>query len=293
MKLLLSVDNSEHSQVAIEDVSHGLWPDGTEVTIATAVWSPFGFIGSKEHSPDAAHKLLANAAEVVRTNQYISKVETQILEGNPKVQIIERLAEKQFDLLVMGSRRPSMQKILFGSVSHALLLGSPCSVRIARRAIVRKQRRVLVGFDGSEFCWRALSIVAGRHVPDGTEIFIVNAVPTVDESAWDNPHVFSQEQLEQGRSRLMDIAQQGLAEAHKKLSADLPHCVINTKIINGHPRKALIAACEDYDADVIFVGTQGRNFSALIAIGSVSEAVAVGAPCTVEIIKGASAPSAS
>lgn len=219
-------------------------------------------------------------------------METQILEGNPKVQIIERLAESQFDLLVMGSRRPSMQKILFGSVSHALLLGSPCSVRIARRSIVRQRRRVLVGFDGSEFSWRALDIVAGRHVPDGTEFIILNAVPTVDESAWDNPHVFSQEQLEQGRSRLLDIAQQGLAEAHKKLSADLPHCVISSKIINGHPRKALIAACEDYDADIIFVGTQGRNFSALIAIGSVSEAVAVGAPCTVEIIKGLGASSA-
>lgn len=285
MKLLLSIDNSEHSQVAIEDVSHGLWPDGTEVMIATAVWSPFGFVSAKEHSNEAAQKLLNDAAEIIRSNQYITKVETQILAGNPKNEIIGVLAEKHFDLLVMGSRRPSMQKILFGSVSHALLLGSPCSVRIARRAIVRKQRRVLVGFDGSEFCWRALSIVAGRHVPDGTEIFIVNAVPTVDESAYDNPHVFSQEQLEQGRSRLLDVAQDGLAEAKAKLSAQLPHCIVNTKILNGHPRKALIAACEDYDADIIFVGTQGRNFSALIAIGSVSEAVAVGAPCTVEIIK--------
>ncbi|MFN8555437.1 MAG: universal stress protein [Candidatus Obscuribacterales bacterium] len=285
MKLLLSIDNSEHSQVAIEDVSHGLWPDGTEVMIATAVWSPFGFVGSKEHSNEAAQKLLNDAAEIIRSNQYITKVETQILAGNPKNEIIGVLAEKHFDLLVMGSRRPSMQKILFGSVSHALLLGSPCSVRIARRAIVRKKRRVLVGFDGSEFCWRALSIVAGRHVPDGTEIFIVNAVPTVDESAYDNPHVFSQEQLEQGRSRLLDVAQDGLAEAKAKLSAQLPHCIVNTKILNGHPRKALIAACEDFDADIIFVGTQGRNFSALIAIGSVSEAVAVGAPCTVEIIK--------
>lgn len=289
MKLLLSIDNSEHSQIAIEDVSHGLWPDGTEVMITTAVWSPFGFVATKEHSPDAAHKLLAKAKETVQSNPYISKVETQILEGNPKVEIITALAEKHFDLLVMGSRRPSMQKLLFGSVSHALLLGSPCSVRISRRSIVRTKRRVLVGFDGSEFCWRALSIVAGRHIPEGTEIYIVNAVPTVDESAWDNPHVFSTEQLEQGRSRLMEIAKDGLDQAQAKLAADLPHCKITTKILNGHPRKALIAACEDYDADIIFVGTQGRNFSALIAIGSVSEAVAVGAPCTVEIIKGAPA----
>ncbi|HEY9684338.1 MAG TPA: universal stress protein [Drouetiella sp.] len=289
MKLLLSIDNSEHSQLAIEDVSHGLWPDGTEVMIATAVWSPFGFVSAKDSSSEAAQKLLKSAAETVGQNQYVSNVETKVLEGNPKTEIINLLAANKFDLLVMGSRRPSMQKLLFGSVSHALLLGSPCSVRIARRSIVRKQRRVLVGFDGSEFCWRALSIVAGRHVPEGTEIFIVNAVPTVDESAWDNPHVFSQEQLEQGRSRLMEIAQDGLVQAKAKLSADLPHCVITTKILNGHPRKALIAACEDYDADIIFVGTQGRNFSALIAIGSVSEAVAVGAPCTVEIIKSTNA----
>jgi nucleotide-binding universal stress UspA family protein len=262
-----------------------LWPDGTEVLIATAVWSPFGFVSAKEASSEAARKLLTGAADIIGKHASVSKVETKVLEGNPKTEIINLLADNKFDLLVMGSRRPSMQKLLFGSVSHALLLGSPCSVRIARRSIVRKQRRVLVGFDGSEFCWRALSIVAGRHVPEGTEIFIVNAVPTVDESAWDNPHVFSQEQLEQGRSRLLEIAQDGLAQAKAKLSADLPHCVITTKILNGHPRKALIAACEDYDADIIFVGTQGRNFSALIAIGSVSEAVAVGAPCTVEIIK--------
>ncbi|MFX4505209.1 hypothetical protein ABTA62_19610, partial [Acinetobacter baumannii] len=68
-------------------------------------------------------------------------------------------------------------------------------MRIARKSITRKERRVLVGFDGSEFCWKCLDTVAERHVPDGTEIFVINALPTVDESSYDNPHVFSMDQL--------------------------------------------------------------------------------------------------
>ena len=284
MKLLLSVDNSEHSLVAIKDVQDGLWPDGTEVTIATAVWHPFGFVAKKE-LPDAAVKLLSSAKEQISTNPYISDIATHIVEGNPKVEITNYVRANSFDLLVMGSRPPSMQKMLFGSISHALLLGAPCSVRIARRSIVRKARRVLVGFDGSEFCWRALSIVAERHVTDGTEIYILNAVPTVEDASYDNPHVFSTQQLELGRNKLMRVAEEGLQQAHKFLSEKLPHCIVQTRILNGHPRKALIAACEDYDADLIFVGTQGRNFSAQLAIGSVSEVVAAGAPCSVEIIK--------
>ncbi|HEY9757099.1 MAG TPA: universal stress protein [Oculatellaceae cyanobacterium] len=291
MKLLLSVDNSEHSALAIKDVADGLWPDGTEVLIVTAIWHPFAFAVTKE-TPEAALKLLESAAEQVRKNPYITSVETKVVDGNPKTEILSVLASNRFDLLVMGSRRPSMQKMLFGSISHALLLGSPCSVRISRRSITRKARRVLVGFDGSEFCWRALSIVAERHVPAGTEIFILNAVPTVDESSYDNPHVFSMEQLEHGRNKLLEVAQGGLADAYEMLSKRLPHCKVQTRILNGHPRKTLIAACEDYDADIIFVGTQGRNFSAQIAIGSVSETVAVGAPCTVEIIKTASSKQA-
>jgi nucleotide-binding universal stress UspA family protein len=284
MKLLLSVDNSEHSAIAIKDVTDGLWPDGTEVLVATSVWHPFSFVAGKE-TPEAAIKLLAQAEEQVRTNPYITKVETKVVEGNPKHEITSLAGSNQFDLLVMGSRRPSMQKVLFGSMSHALLLGSPCSVRIARKPITRKERRVLVGFDGSEFCWRCLTIVSERHVPPGTEIFLLNAVPTVDESSYDNPHVFSMEQLASGRNKLLEVAESGLKDAYEMLSKKLPHCTVHTRILSGHPRKTLISACDDYDADIIFVGTQGRNFSAQIAIGSVSEAVAVGAPCTVEIVK--------
>lgn len=283
MKLLLSIDNSAHSNIAIDDVAGGLWPKGSEILVATAVWSPFGFAGQTS-TPEAATKLVEQAAEKVRTNKSVSSVATKVVMGNPKTEVLSLLADN-FDLLIMGSRRPSMKKMLFGSVSHALLLASPCSVRIARRPIIRKMRRVLVAFDGSEFCWKALDVVAERDLPAGTEIIILNAVPTLEESSYDNPDIFSMDQLERGRSRLIQIAQDGLSKATELMRARLPHCDISSRILNGHPRETLISACDEYDADIIFVGTQGRNFSASLAIGSVSEAVAVGAPCTVEITK--------
>lgn len=95
MKLLLSIDNSEHSQLAIEDTARGLWPDGTEVLIATAVWSPFGFVGAKDSSSEAAKKLLTGAADIIGKHTSVTKVETKVLEGNPKTEIINLLADNK------------------------------------------------------------------------------------------------------------------------------------------------------------------------------------------------------
>jgi nucleotide-binding universal stress UspA family protein len=235
--------------------------------------------------PEAAQKMVEDAAKKVKTSQFVTAVETKVIIGNPKTMVYKLAAEIGADLLVVGSRKPDIAKMLFGSTSHALMLAAPCSVRIARGVKEKAVPTVLIGFDGSEFCYRAIDVMCERKWPKGTRFVILNAVPTIADAAYDNPHIFSDEELEKGRARLLSIAQQEVEQAQKRMQAKLSDVSIEARIVNGHPREALIAAVSAYDADRIVVGTQGRNFSAHIAIGSVSEAVAVGASCTVEIVK--------
>jgi len=284
MKILLSIDNSLHSHYAIEEVARDYWPSGSEVLVATAVWAPFGFIAPAA-PPEAAEKIVAEAADRVRTNPFVTNVETKVVMGNPKTHITKLATEWKAQMLVAGSRKPALAKLLFGSTSHALVLSSPCSVRICREQKSHTSPIVLVAFDGSEFAQNALQSVFDRQWPEGTKFMILNAVPTVQDSAYDNPHVFSDEELAKGRAKLLQVADKELAAAATLAREKLPQAQIDFKVIDGNPRDALINAAAAYDADLIVVGTQGRNFSAQLAIGSVSEAVAVGAPCSVEIVK--------
>jgi nucleotide-binding universal stress UspA family protein len=58
-------------------------------------------------------------------------VSTQVTVGDP-LSILTGLA-RQADLLVIGShRRPGFERFLLGSISHALLHASPCSVLLVR-----------------------------------------------------------------------------------------------------------------------------------------------------------------
>ena len=76
-----------------------------------------------------ADKLVSQVAAML--GDCCTSVTTQVLTGNPAESLAE--AARNVDLLVVGSHvRNRMERFLLGSVSHALLHRSPCSVLIVR-----------------------------------------------------------------------------------------------------------------------------------------------------------------
>lgn len=70
----------------------------------------------------------------------VERVDTLVKEGRPHEEIVKHAEEEHFDLIIIGpgklhdrSMMGRIERFLYGSVTEAVLHGSPCSVLIVRR----------------------------------------------------------------------------------------------------------------------------------------------------------------
>jgi nucleotide-binding universal stress UspA family protein len=64
-----------------------------------------------------------------------------------------------------------------------------------------------------------------------------------------------------------------------------PHVEVTTKILEGDPARVIVGEAEASTADLIVMGSHGRGAVKRAVLGSVSQAVAAHAPCSVEIVR--------
>ena len=60
---------------------------------------------------------------------------------------------------------------------------------------------------------------------------------------------------------------------------------ITTETVEGSPKRVILDEAERWDAELIVVGSHGRRGLQRFLLGSVSQAVALHAPCSVEIVR--------
>ena len=149
MKVLLAFDGSEISKAAVEDVSTRPWREGTELKILSVAASkiPMWLIVPNFTFP-AAHyaeihehhrqldKLLPELEERIKSTEHGSKlkIETEVIEGEPKEVIIDEAERWGADLIVLGSHGyGNIKRFLLGSVAQAVAAHAPCSVEIVRK----------------------------------------------------------------------------------------------------------------------------------------------------------------
>jgi nucleotide-binding universal stress UspA family protein len=144
--------------------------------------------------------------------------------------------------------------------------------------------KVLLAIDGSPHSQAALEAVASRDWPVGTEVEVL----TVVHSQWPllgdplftiaSAHVESILDQRHEAPELMDAAVALLRANHP----DLP---VTTQTLDGVPHQVIVAEAERWHADLIVLGSHGYGPVRRAILGSVAAAVAVEAPCAVEIIR--------
>ena len=143
MKILIAIDGSDFSQAALQSVIARPWPPGTDVKVLHVVEPPSLLMGREMRGFDPefeavwkalreqAKHLVAKAAEKLRDAKF--KVSTELVEGNPKSQIIDIANEWHADMIVLGSHgRTGLDRFLMGSVSQDVVRHAHCSVEIVR-----------------------------------------------------------------------------------------------------------------------------------------------------------------
>jgi nucleotide-binding universal stress UspA family protein len=136
MKILIGVDDSSFSRIAVEEVARRSWRSGTAVKILSVIESPYNPTpgeGISENPYKIARASVDDATEVLRRSGNNFEIIGDIIEGSPKRVILEEAEAWEADLIVVGSHgRRGLDRFLLGSVSQAVALHALCSVEIVR-----------------------------------------------------------------------------------------------------------------------------------------------------------------
>ncbi len=145
MKILLTIDGSDFSQAALQSVIARPWPANSKAKVLNVVEPPSLLMGREMAAYDPefeavwkalreqAKDLVEKAADKLRAAKF--DVSTELVEGDPKSQIIDVANEWHADMIVLGSHgRTGLSRFLIGSVSQAVVRHAHCSVEIIRTA---------------------------------------------------------------------------------------------------------------------------------------------------------------
>jgi nucleotide-binding universal stress UspA family protein len=142
--------------------------------------------------------------------------------------------------------------------------------------------KILLAVDGSECSNAAVASVAARPWPEGTEVRILSAlelpfVPTPE--TWALPDSYYA-QLEEAAK---EAAENAVSGATKVLEAK--GIRTSTNVRTGQAKSVIVDEAETWGADLIVLGSHGYSGWQRFWLGSVSNAVASQAHCSVEIVR--------
>lgn len=293
MKILLAIDSSAASKAAVSEVAARPWPKGTIVHILCAVESNvFMEIPPLiEKVTEIAYSSVKNAAVELQARG-LETLET-VERGRPQTVITQYAKDWGADFVIVGSQGLSaLTRFLLGSVAQAVVRHAPCSVEVVRAGIADKLNtedsgmKVLLAIDGSDCSIAAAQSVVQRPWPAGTEIKIVSAIDFAIPAAepWyvdgDLMERLENEETEMMRAAALKV-KKIITDAGLKASLAIPI---------GRAKAVIVDEANAWGADLIVIGSHGRQGVDRILLGSVSEAVAIHAHCSVEVIRDLAKP---
>jgi nucleotide-binding universal stress UspA family protein len=311
IKVLIVYDGSENAEVALDDLSRAGLPHGVEaLALITDVFLP--------SSPEDINRAVAErrmmvlksgvssfvpafrdveqervisdkAKDRLRVIFPMGEVKSEALSERNSIRrgMVRRAEAWGADLIVIGSpTSPSPQITDYSGAAVDIAAHSHCSARIARpsKAIIGSPARILIGIDGSPDAINCFRAVSRRRWPNGSEARVVLVprpgsrialVPAAEVStlARDTPRPSCVSAIEQG---VEEFRASGLR--------------VSVATRNGVPLDVLIEEAREWNADCLFVDALGfsrrpGNSNDGPLVSNVVRALAIGAPCSVEIVR--------
>lgn len=147
MNLLLAIDDSYYSELALREVAARPWPEATTIkvlSVAHFLGAPVAGVPTGAESATTAALFEARNQLLEATNQLLQRaaeqlardgvrIETLVREGDPATEIIQEAESWPADLIIVGSHgHQGLKRLLLGSVAHYVTNHAPCSVEIIR-----------------------------------------------------------------------------------------------------------------------------------------------------------------
>ena len=287
MKILVGVDGSTSSDAALDEAARRPWPAGSEFSVVTVV-DPFFFSRSPQLLEESKRSTLEGLREQSkRLTDCGWPVHVDIILDNPRHALPRAASAWGAHLVVLGSHgRSAIERLILGSTAQAVLRHATCSVEIVRPRREPKTGDamcVIVPTDGSAFAELALREVSTRPWPAESQFKIVSC-PEFPVLVGEYPYYPTEKMAELMKSS-NDHAQASALQGEEMLAKAGLKATFEITEPKDSPAAAILAAAKQWKADLIVMGSHGRRGFDRLILGSVSETVALHAPCSVEVVR--------
>ena len=147
--------------------------------------------------------------------------------------------------------------------------------------------KILLAIDGSEHSHAAVDATAQQHYPAGSEVRVISVVqppymPDTFSGGGGDAGLYMQIQ-DTGR----EVARAAVDKAAARLRTNDGgrHLTVTTDVLSGSPKQVILDDADAFGADWIVIGSHGLGTIERFLLGSVSQAVALHAKCSVAIVR--------
>jgi nucleotide-binding universal stress UspA family protein len=283
MKTLLAVDGSDNSYEAVHALKY--FSRAEQLTLLHALDVPRPAYPMMV--PEVAEKLYKTVEQNMREEgeRLLDRIQSlipmhagpstkQLRIGSPSEVIVSTAEEQKVDLIVMGARGlgPIKERLL-GSVSHRILTLAPCATLIVNGP-VKAMKKILLPLQGLSDAETAICFLQLKPFHDAVEVTLLTVLPST-HPPWPVDAPAAEKLEEQALQSARDYID-GVAERLRALGYDA-HGIA----VLGTPSAMILQEAIKLRADLILMGTRGRQGITRFVLGSVSHAVLHKMPCPV------------
>ena len=283
MKTLLAVDGSDNAYEAVHAMKYLARAEQLTLLHALDVPRP----AYPMMVPEVAEELYKSLEQSMREDgeRLLDRTQSllpmhagpstkQLRIGSPAEMIVATAEEQKADLIVMGARGlgPIKERLL-GSVSHRILTLAHCATLIVNGP-VKAMKNILLPLQGLSDAEAAIRFLQLKPFHDPVEITLLTVLPStqppwpVDAAA---AETLEKQALESARGYIDSVTERLRALGYQAQG----------RAVLGTPSTMILQEAATLRADLILIGSSGRQGITRFVLGSVSHALLHKMPCPV------------
>lgn len=289
MRILIAMDGGPSNAACVQAAVARPWPSSSRFCLFTAL-NPYPFTAAPVIQERLVARVLSNLEGACKRLQDAGwDTNIEVRNGSPHREINKFASDWGADLVMVGCNDFSnLERLFLGSTAQTVVRHAPCSVEVVRppRHAEKSSRedglRILGATDGSELSRVALRSIKDRPWPSGS---IVKVISVPEFILVKDPSYFQSHEFTDLGQAAVESAKESVAAGMKILSQGTLKVSFAVPTLEERPYRVILHEAEAWPADLIVVGSHGRTGFDRVIMGSVSEAVALHAACSVEVIR--------
>jgi nucleotide-binding universal stress UspA family protein len=225
----------------------------------------------------ALDELGARVKEI--TGRSRNDADVAVAMGSADAAAVHHAEQHHVDLVVVGATgRTGLARLLMGSTAERIVRHAPCSVLVARPSPA--SNHLLAATDLSDAATPAVERAKAEAEWRGGALHLVHAMDfsALGWTAAAGPlGGFGVAMPPERMAQMRKLAEEALR--------DLGGPAATVHVVEGSAKRAVVSLAESLPAGLVIVGTHGRTGLRRMALGSVAEAIARVAPCSVLVVR--------